>query len=141
MNFPLHLMKRAVLQRAGGRCEYCGLSQAGQEARFHVDHIHPRAEGGATALDNLALACVPCSLRKGARCAAPDPLTGKPAPLFHPRRQVWGDHFQWQGCRVLGRTPTGRATVHQLKMSRLLAQAIRAEEALRGRHPPPTPAK
>ena len=49
-------LHRAVLHRAGGRCGYCGLSQAGQEARFHVDHIHPRAEGGLTALENLALA-------------------------------------------------------------------------------------
>ena len=46
MNVPLPL-KRAVFQRAGRRCEYCGLSQAGQEAQFHVDHIHPLADGGA----------------------------------------------------------------------------------------------
>jgi len=140
MNVPIHL-KRAVLQRAGGRCDCCGLSQAGQEARFHVDHIHPLAEGGATALENLALACVSCSLRKGARLTAPDPLTGKHAPIFRPRRQVWSDHFQWKGYRVSWRTPTGRATVDGLKMNRMLAQAIRSEESLRGRHPPPTPAK
>jgi hypothetical protein len=130
-------LHRAVLHRAGGRCEYCGLSQAGQEARFHVDHIHPRAEGGLTALDNLALACVSCSLRKGARRTASDPLTGKSEPIFHPRRQAWSEHFQWKGCRVVGRTPTGRATVDGLKMNRMLAQSIRAEETLRGRHPPP----
>ena len=140
MNVPLPL-KRAVFQRAGGHCEYCGLSQAGQEARFHVDHIHPLAEGGTTALDNLALACVSCSLRKGARRTAPDPATGKRATLFHPRTQVWPDHFQWKGCRVIGRTPTGRATVDGLKMNRLLAQAIRAEESLRDRHPPQAWAK
>ena len=130
-------LHRAVLHRAGGRCEYCGLSQAGQEARFHVDHIHPRAEGGLTALENLALACVSCSLRKGARRTASDPLTGKSEPIFHPRRQAWSEHFQWKGCRVVGRTPTGRATVDGLKMNRMLAQSIRAEETLRGRHPPP----
>jgi 5-methylcytosine-specific restriction endonuclease McrA len=130
-------LHRAVLHRAGGRCEYCGLSQAGQEARFHVDHIHPRAEGGLTVLENLALACVSCSLRKGARRTASDPLTGKSEPIFHPRRQAWSDHFQWKGCRVVGRTPTGRATVDGLKMNRMLAQSIRAEEARRGRHPPP----
>lgn len=140
MNVPLPL-KRAVFQRAGGRCEYCGLSQAGQEAQFHVDHIRPLADGGATTLDNLALACVSCSLRKGARRTAPDPVTGKPASIFHPRSQVWADHFQWKGCRIAGRTPTGRATVDGLKMNRMLAQAIRAEEALRGRHPPPAKAK
>jgi len=131
-------LRRAVLNRAGGRCEYCGLFQTGQEAQFHVDHIQPMAGGGATALENLALACVSCSLRKGARRKAPDPLTRKQAALFHPRNQRWSDHFQWKGCRVAGRTPTGRATVDALKMNRLLAQAIRSEEALRGRHPPST---
>jgi 5-methylcytosine-specific restriction endonuclease McrA len=140
MNVPLPL-KREVFQRAGGRCEYCGLSQAGQEAQFHVDHIRPLADGGATALENLALACVSCSLRKGARRAASDPVTGRAAPIFHPRSQVWSDHFQWKGCRVVGRTPTGRATVDGLKMNRMLAQAIRAEEALRSRHPPPAQSK
>jgi len=129
-------LRRAVLNRAGGRCEYCGLSQIGQEAQFHVDHIQPLAEAGATALENLALACVSCSLRKGARRKAADPLTGKQAELFHPRTQRWSDHFQWKGCRIAGRTPTGHATVDALKMNRLLAQAIRSEEALRGRHPP-----
>ena len=135
MTVPLAL-KRAVFQRAGGRCEYCGLSQAGQEAQFHADHIHPLADGGATALDNLALACVSCSLRKGARRSAPDSATGRRAAFFHPRAQVWSDHFQWKGCRLIGRSPTGRATVDGLKMNRMLAQAIRAEESLRGRHPP-----
>ncbi len=135
MNVPLPL-KRAVFQRTGGRCEYCGLSQAGQEAQFHVDHVHPLAHGGATTLENLALACVSCSLRKGARQTAADPLTGIPARIFDPRNQTWSDHFQWKGCRVVGRTPTGRATVDGLKMNRLLAQAIRAEESLMGRHPP-----
>lgn len=53
-----------VVLRAGDRCEYCRLSQAGQEAAFHVDHVVPRVAGGATVLDNLALACVSCSLRK-----------------------------------------------------------------------------
>lgn len=47
-----------VVQRASGRCEYCGLSQIGQEAAFHIDHVVPRTAGGPTTADNLALACV-----------------------------------------------------------------------------------
>ena len=35
-------LRQDVLLRAGNRCEYCGLSQAGQEATFHVDHVEPR---------------------------------------------------------------------------------------------------
>lgn len=60
-------LRRLVIQRAAGRCEYCGLSQQGQEATFHVDHIIPRSQEGTTTEDNLALACISCSLRKGDR--------------------------------------------------------------------------
>jgi hypothetical protein len=127
--------RRQVIRRAEDRCEYCGLSKAGQEALFHVDHVVPVTAGGTAALDNLALACVSCSLRKGARQQAPDPKTGKEVPLFHPRQEVWGRHFRWDGVRILGLTPTGRATVAALSMNRPLALAIRREEAIRGRHP------
>ena len=129
-------LRRQVVNRARKQCEYCGLAQAGQEATFHVDHVIPLAEGGDTSLDNLALACVSCSLRKGARLAAPDPDTAVAAPLFNPRIQNWHHHFRWKGFRVIGLTATGRATLELLKMNRHLAQAIRAEEKLRGRHPP-----
>jgi hypothetical protein len=129
-------LRRLVVDRAGGRCEYCGLSQEGQEATFHIDHIVPRVAGGPTVAENLALACVSCSLRKEARRSASDPLTGRRVALFHPRRQRWADHFQWHGVTVVGRTPTGRATVVALQMNRSLILAIRQEEADRGRHPP-----
>ena len=127
--------RRQVIQRAEDSCEYCGLSQAGQEALFHVDHVIPVTAGGTATLDNLALACVSCSLRKGARRQALDPKTGKQVPLFHPRREGWGRHFQWDGVRILGLTATGRATVAALAMNRPRALAIRREEAIRGRHP------
>jgi len=50
-------IRTAVVLRAGQRCEYCGLSQAGQEAAFHIDHIVPRTADGPTTTENLALAC------------------------------------------------------------------------------------
>lgn len=134
MKVPAKL-RSEVARRAGGRCEYCRLSQNGQEAVFHVDHIHPLAHGGQTDLTNLALACVSCSLRKGARLTAKDPGSGRAAPIFHPRGQVWKDHFRWAGNRVVGLTPTGRATVAALRMNREIAQAIRSEDARLGRHP------
>ena len=131
-----HRLRRLVENRAGGRCEYCRLAQEGQEATFHIDHIVPRAAGGPTVAENLAVACVSCSLRKAARRSAPDPLTGRKVTLFHPRRQRWTLHFLWHGVRIVGRTPTGRATVAALEMNRALILAIRHEEAARGRHPP-----
>jgi 5-methylcytosine-specific restriction endonuclease McrA len=121
---------RHVRSRAGAVCEYCRLPQESQEATFHVDHIQPRTAGGATSLDNLALACVTCSLRKAARIQVRDPNTRRSVRLFHPRRDSWDDHFgftpQW---RVRGRTPVGRATISALGMNRAAVVAIRQELA------------
>ena len=63
---PAHL-RQLVSARANHRCEYFGLSQHGQASTFHIDHIVPLAVGGPTTSDNLALACVSCSLYKAAR--------------------------------------------------------------------------
>lgn len=128
-------LKLQVEQRAAGRCEYCHLSQAGQEARFHVDHVSPSSAGGVTAIENLCLACVSCSLRKGARTHAADPETGTTVPLFNPRQHTWGHHFVWNGCIAEGITSTGRATIAALAMNRPLVIEIRREEQLLGRHP------
>ncbi len=130
-------LRREVIDRADGRCEYCGLSQTGQVATFHIDHIVPVASGGLAEPKNLALACVSCSLRKAARQTARDPASGLEVPLFHPRFQIWSDHFQWEGVGLVGLTANGRATVELLRLNRSLMLSIRAEETLMGRHPPP----
>ena len=130
--------RRLVLERAGQRCEYCGLAQEGQEATFHIDHIVPRSAGGRTNASNLALACVSCSLRKEARRSGLDPETGRLVSIFHPRGQSWTNHFAWNGVRVVGLTTTGRATIEVLKLNRPVILVIREEEIERGRHPPPS---
>ena len=132
-------LRRLVVMRAQNRCEYCGLSQESQEATFHIDHIRPVVVGGATSAENLALACVSCSLRKGARETAIDPQTGDSAALFHPRSDTWQTHFRWQGEQLIGLTSVGRATIEALNMNRPAILAIRREETLRGRHPYPPP--
>jgi hypothetical protein len=109
----------------------------GQEATFHIDHIVPVKAGGPDTGDNLALACVSCSLRKAARQTAIDPTNGELVALFHPRRDLWHDHFRWQGAHLFGSTATGRVTVEALEMNRPLIIAIREEESARGRHPAP----
>ena len=130
-------IRRIITQRAGNRCEYCQLSQIGQEALFHIDHITQEIDGGLTTPENLTLACVSCSLRKGARQSALDPATRRLVRLFHPRLQRWKVHFRFNGFRVTGRTATGRATADALKLNRLVMLTIRSEEALLGRFPPP----
>ncbi len=129
-------LRRLVIRRAAGRCEYCGLSQEGQEATFHIDHVIPRTAGGETGAENLALACVSCSLRKSARQTVIDPQSGNEMALYNPRRELWREHFWWDGLVLIGLTGTGRATVEALRMNRALILAIRQEEAVLGRHPP-----
>lgn len=129
------LLREAVIQRAATRCEYCLLLQFAQEGTFHVDHIVPRKAAGPTIPENLALACITCSLRKGARQTAIDPQTGLESPLFHPRQDHWREHFRWDGVMLVGLSPTARATIEALKMNRPDILATRHEEQLRGRFP------
>ncbi len=112
-------LRRTVCQRAADCCEYCHFPQNSQEAAFHIDHILPLADGGTTTVDNLALACVTCSLAKAARTVAEDPDTERLARLFHPRRDPWNRHFEWaENWHLIGLTATGRATIRALRMNR-----------------------
>ncbi len=129
-------LRRWVIQRSNNRCEYCGISQIGQVATFHIDHVIPVVAGGETTAENLALACVSCSLRKGARQQLEDSETGEVVYIFNPRQQRWNAHFAWNGVELIGLTAIGRATVQALDLNRSTMLAIRAEEELRGRHPP-----
>lgn len=130
-------LRKHVTTRARHRCEYCGLSQLGQAATFHVDHVLPQIAGGETHLDNLALACIHCSLRKGARQTAFDAKTGKAARLFHPREETWNHHFRWRGNECIGITAIGRATIAALALNSAEHQIIRSFESQLRRHPPP----
>jgi 5-methylcytosine-specific restriction endonuclease McrA len=94
-------LRRFVIERADSRCEYCRLSQEGQEATFHLDHIIPKLVGGETIAENLALACVSCSLRKAARQSAIAPQTGREVSLYNPRSDDWHDHFKREGENML----------------------------------------
>jgi hypothetical protein len=137
---PPALLRR-VRERAGDVCEYCRLPQAFQEATFHVDHIVPLVRQGETTLDNLALACVTCSLRKAARTHVRDPRSRKRVPLFHPRRDRWSAHFRWGSqWKLVGRTASGRATVAALAMNRPAILLIRQALAALARFPPAEPA-
>lgn len=126
-----------VISRAQSRCEYCGMSQSLQGATFHIEHITPVTCGGETALENLALACPNCNLHKSDRSHAIDPASGLQAGLFHPRRDRWGDHFEWQDTEVVGRTAEGRATVELLNLNHTRRKRVREAERLFGLFPPP----
>jgi len=122
-----------VRQRAGDRCEYCGLRQEHLPVfRFHIDHIRPKKHGGNDDPLNLALACNSCNLHKGANLTGIDPESGHIEALFHPRNDTWETHFERQGALILGRTPIGRATVHALNMNDPENVQLRTELIIHG---------
>jgi hypothetical protein len=60
------------------------------------------------------------------------------APLYHPRQQVWSEHFAWSEdySHVIRLTPTGRATVEMLHLNRQGVVNLRRVLFLVGLHPP-----
>ncbi|MGN6367065.1 MAG: HNH endonuclease [Phycisphaerae bacterium] len=120
-------LRLKVAERDQLRCQYCHLTQVGQAAIFHVDHVIPRSAGGVTSELNLVLQCPHCSLHKSNKTSAKDPETGGESQLFHPLTQRWVEHFMLDGsgfCR--GRTPVGRATVEALEMNAAFPRIARS---------------
>jgi len=107
-----------VRERANNRCEYCQLRQDDSPlAALHIEHIVPKVHGGTNEPDNLALACIDCNLHKGPNLTGIDPQTNEVTELFHPRRHNWGDHFEWRGIHLFGKSAIGRTTVRVLNMN------------------------
>lgn len=107
-----------------------------QGATFHVEHVTPRSRGGESSLENLAWACPGCNLAKADRVETLDPESGRIVPFFNPRKDVWGDHFRWQGHEIVALTPVGRATLTLLDLNRARRILIRRAEELFGLFPP-----
>ena len=116
-----------VRRRADDRCEYCLLHQKHSRLTHHVEHIVAKQHGGHDDTENLALACHRCNLRKGPNLTGVDPSSGEVAPLFHPRRDRWAEHFLLRGARIEGITPVGRASVHVLQMNDARRVELRTE--------------
>ncbi len=116
-----------VAKRAAYRCEYCLLREDDDVDFFHVEHIIALKHGGTDDDSNLAFACQHCNLYKGPNLSSIDPESPpeQPIRLFHPRRDVWGEHFYFAGAKILGSTPVGRATVFCLSMNAEQRVAIR----------------
>jgi len=103
--------------RAGERCEYCRLHQQHSGLVHHIEHIVAKQHGGSDDPSNVALSRHRCNLHKGPNLTGVDPGTGQVAPLFHPRRDRWAEHFIFEGVRIEGISATGRATVRVLAMN------------------------
>jgi hypothetical protein len=110
--------RQEVRRYAGFRCEYCRIHERHLPfSAFHLDHVVARQHAGTDNTENVAWSCQECNLLKGTNLSAIDPDTGAVVRLFHPRTDQWDEHFSFMGNRVVGLTPTGRATVLLLQMN------------------------
>lgn len=50
-----------IKARDAHRCAYCGRTAAQSKAHLHLDHLQPKARGGADTATNLVLACRRCN--------------------------------------------------------------------------------
>ena len=114
--------------RAQHRCEYCRAPESIFNFAFEVEHLLPVSQGGSNALNNLALACSACNRYKSDFVTGLDPETQQEISLYHPRRNVWAEHFavDVNSAEIVGLTPTGRATIARLQMN--LPRQIQARQ-------------
>ena len=111
-------LRQFVRERAGLRCEYCRLPQdAAPFLRFHVEHIQATQHIEDDSEANLCLACPRCNLQKGPNLATLSSPDRKLIRLFHPREDVWEDHFEVVNGFIVGRTEIGTATAKLLLMN------------------------
>lgn len=62
-------MKKAVWEKTGGRCWYCGFMTVSRgignyREEPNIDHQQPCSRGGETRIENLVLACAQCNMEK-----------------------------------------------------------------------------
>lgn len=131
-------LRRAVIERAQGFCEYCRADSEFSDSPFDVEHIVPISENGKTQFENLALSCHGCNLYKSNKIKAFDIISEEFLMLFNPRKDLWDEHFSWARnfTIIVGLTATGRTTVEALKLNRKgLVNQRKALYSL-GEHPP-----
>jgi hypothetical protein len=131
-------LRRLVLDRACGYCEYCKLPVKFAFESMEVDHTFPVSLGGQTVAENLALACHGCNQHKLNRTQGLDLVSSTLVDVFNPRTMIWGEHFGWSEdtTLIVGKTPTGRLTVRFLKMNRSGLVNLRRVLERSGEHPP-----
>jgi hypothetical protein len=110
-------IKEAVRERAGNLCEYCHRSDWLMVPDHTLDHIIPQSKGGSDTIENLALACPDCNVRKLDHTEAK--VDGKLVPVFNPRADDWNDHFEWSvdKLEIVPLTDIGVGTLELLDLN------------------------
>jgi hypothetical protein len=107
-------LRRLIVARADGICEYCLIAEEDTFFGCEVDHIISEKHGGNTAEDNLAYACVYCNKWKGSDVGSIHWETNTFIRFFNPRTDNWADHFNLKGFLIDALTPIGAVTARIL---------------------------
>lgn len=131
-------LRKLVIKRAKGNCEYCLLLSNFSANPFCIDHIEPISKGGLSVETNLAYSCLHCNGSKYNKTEGFDIISQKTVPLFNPRKTEWENYFSWNKdfTIIVGMNSVGRATVETLKMNEKRVQNLRKALHAFGVFPP-----
>lgn len=85
--FSSNFSRRAVIKRDCCQCQYCGLKLTGSQ--ITIDHVIPRAQGGANSFLNCVVACKICNNRKDSRT----PEQAGMSLIKKPMHPSFSEHF------------------------------------------------
>jgi len=121
-------LRRLVIARANGLCEYCLIHEADTWLGCQIDHVISEKHGGPTTAENLAYACVFCNRSKGTDLGSIAESSGNYVRFFNPRSDRWSEHLCIRGARIEPLTETGEVTVQILDLNS--AERLLEREAL-----------
>lgn len=130
--------KAKIRRLAKNRCGFCLSHQDYVWDILEIDHIFPLAKGGKDDEQNLWLICSTCNNSKYNKIESFDLITRQNTPLFNPCLQNWHEHFKWSkdATEIIGKTPTGRATITALNLNRERFIRVRKNWVSANWHPP-----
>ena len=130
------VLRRRIIARADGCCEYCLVPDGLSFYTHEIDHIVAEKHGGLNEAQNLACACWRCKRHKGTDLTSIDPDTGVVVQLFNPRTQIWTEHFRLDDARIIPISAEGRATATLLQFNQPARVAERVVMIAKGQYPP-----
>ncbi len=107
-------LRRLVVARAEGICEYCLIAEDDTFYGCQADHIISEKHGGNTTAENLAYACVFCNQAKESDVGSIHWETASFVRFLNPRTDAWAEHFRLVGSAIEGLTPIGLVTARIL---------------------------
>ena len=101
---------------------------------LQIDHVISVKHGGATALENLAVACIFCNRHKGSDVGT-IMTDGTFTRFFNPRTDSWAEHFRLFGGTIEPISVIGEGTARILRFNDPERMAEREEWIAQGRYP------